>query len=136
MYFFCFWESAQVRGEREREGENLKQAPHPTQSLTGGSISRPWNQDLSRNQESKIYPTEPHRWPSLCISINIWILFVSLKVIIKFIFYKFLMSQSIHIHAYTHTHGLWYIYLYLLYIKNKKNLDSYISNALIVSSTT
>lgn len=45
---------AGVGGQRERE--NIKQAPRPSlepsaSALLGGSISPPWDHDLSRNQE-------------------------------------------------------------------------------------
>ena len=50
-------------GRGEAEGGNLKQTPCWAQSLTWGSISWPWDHNLSRNQESDTQPTEPPRCP-------------------------------------------------------------------------
>ena len=47
MYYFI---RERERG-RERWRENLKQAPHSSQSPTWGSIPQPWDHDLSQNQE-------------------------------------------------------------------------------------
>ena len=52
-------------GEGERKRENIKQPPHSVQSLTQGLIPRPWDHDLSRNQELDAQPTEPPRHPSV-----------------------------------------------------------------------
>ena len=46
---------------REREKENLKQAPPSGRSLMQGSIPQPWDHDLSQNQELGAQPTEPLR---------------------------------------------------------------------------
>ena len=46
-------------GERQRERQNLKQAPYSERSLTWGSVPQVWEHDLSRNQESDAQPTEP-----------------------------------------------------------------------------
>ena len=40
------------KGQRDRGGENLKQAAHSAQSQTQDSFSWPWDHDLSQNQES------------------------------------------------------------------------------------
>ena len=48
----------------EEERQNLKQAPHSARSPTRGSISRPWNHDLSRNQELDAQLIEPPRHPN------------------------------------------------------------------------
>ena len=56
-----------MRGGREREGgreggrEGIKQVPLSAQSLMWGSIPRPWDHDLNRNQELYTQPTEPLR---------------------------------------------------------------------------
>ena len=49
------WESACERGEGQRERENL--------NAKRGSISPPWDQDLSPNQETVVQPTEPPSAP-------------------------------------------------------------------------
>ena len=52
------------RGKGQSRGrENVKQAPCSGQSLTQDSISRPWDHDLSQNQELDAEPTEPSRHP-------------------------------------------------------------------------
>ena len=51
--------------EGQRKRETLRQAPHPAQNLTWGSVSQPWDRDLSQNQELNAWPTEPPRCPSL-----------------------------------------------------------------------
>ena len=55
-------------GQKKRKRENLKQAPHPVQSPTEGSISQMWDHDLNWNQESM--PTESPRCPYTFISID------------------------------------------------------------------
>ena len=50
------------------EGKNLKQVPSSAWSPTRGSIPRPWDRDLSRNQESDAQPTEPPRRPLLILN--------------------------------------------------------------------
>ena len=45
--------------DRQRERKNLKEVPHPAGGLTWGLIPRPWDRDLSRNQELDAQPTEP-----------------------------------------------------------------------------
>ena len=55
ILIFIFWESkcthtSRRRGDRGRE--NPKQVPSPVQSLMWGSVSGPWDHDLSWNQES------------------------------------------------------------------------------------
>jgi len=52
-------------GHRERGREKLKQAPHPAHHPIWGSISWFWDCDLSQNQESDAWPTEPPRYPSV-----------------------------------------------------------------------
>ena len=44
--------------ETETERENLKKAPCSALSLTQGSIPRPWDHNLSRNQELNAQRTE------------------------------------------------------------------------------
>ena len=51
FFFFLFGREHGGEGQRDGGRENLKQAPHPTQSLTWGSISWPWDHDMSWNQE-------------------------------------------------------------------------------------
>ena len=63
---FCFvlffkeraQEGGGAEGERNRQTDrhNPKQAPCSSWSLTRGSIPRPWDHDLSRNQESDTQP--------------------------------------------------------------------------------
>ena len=52
---------ARWKGQREREAE--KQTPLLAQSLMQGSISGPWDHDLSQNQELDAYPSKPPRHP-------------------------------------------------------------------------
>ena len=42
----------------EGRGRNPKQVPCSARSLMQGSIPRPWDHDLSGNQESDVQPTE------------------------------------------------------------------------------
>ena len=49
------------RVEGQREGGNLKQAPHSVWSWTWGLIPQPWVHNLSRNQELYAQLTEPPR---------------------------------------------------------------------------
>ena len=49
--------------EREGEGERISQIPCWVQNLMGGLISRPWDHDLSWNQESVAQLTEPPTYP-------------------------------------------------------------------------
>ena len=58
--FIYFRKVGRGRGRRKK---NLKQTPHWVQTLTRGSISPPWDHDLSREQESDAQPTEPPRHP-------------------------------------------------------------------------
>lgn len=58
--FSFFWQGEM---QRERERENPKQIPHSVWSLTWGLVSRPWDHDLSRNQESDTQLTEPPGHP-------------------------------------------------------------------------
>ena len=51
------------RGGAKRERKNCKQAPCSAWNPTWGSISGPWDHDLSWNQESDAQPTEPPRGP-------------------------------------------------------------------------
>ena len=60
-------EREHATGRAEGEEENLKQAPHPAQNQTQGSILRPWDRNLSQNQESEAQPTEPPRRPGSVI---------------------------------------------------------------------
>ena len=56
--------------QRQRDRENLKQVPHSAQSLTQGLIPRPWDHDLSQNQESYTQLTVSPRcvWsPGCCV---------------------------------------------------------------------
>ena len=50
-------------GKGQKEREDLKQAPRSVQSLTRGLIPRPWDRDLSRNQEANSQQTERPRRP-------------------------------------------------------------------------
>ena len=63
MYASGWWGIGRER-EREREGEkeNPKQAPFSAWSLTQGCIPRPWDHDLSQNQESDTW-SKPPRLP-------------------------------------------------------------------------
>ena len=63
LFLFCVFVWERERGERAQVGvcrgrENLKQAPRPVQSLMWGSISWPWDHDLSWN----------HVWQLNCLS--------------------------------------------------------------------
>ena len=57
---FCFCLFLMVGGGGV---EDLKQGPCPARSQRWGSISWPWDDDLSRNQESDAQPIEPPRHP-------------------------------------------------------------------------
>ena len=62
--------SARQWGEGQRgfqAGSSLS-----AQSPTWGSISRLWDRDLSRNQESDAQPTEPPRCPWIPCSFSMW----------------------------------------------------------------
>ena len=48
---------------RMKDRENPKQAPHLAQSPMQGPIPRPWDHNLSQNQESDAQLTEPSRRP-------------------------------------------------------------------------
>ena len=67
--WFCFCYILQRAGERgrgeerERQRENPKLAPCSEQGRMQGSNPRPWDHDLSRNQELDAQPTEPARCP-------------------------------------------------------------------------
>ena len=60
MFIYVFWERAQERsikqageGQGERETENPKQAPRcQHRAQCGAQIHKPWDHDLSENQES------------------------------------------------------------------------------------
>ena len=54
-------------GDRGSGRENLKQTPHPMQSLTWGSISQPCNHELSQNQELATNQTEPQEQDYLIV---------------------------------------------------------------------
>lgn len=60
LFWIIFWERLR---ERERVGENPKQASRPAQSLLQGWISGPWDHDLSQNQEPEAWPTWATRMP-------------------------------------------------------------------------
>ena len=60
FFFFNFICEREQIGEGA-EGENLKQAPHSAPRLMRGSILRPGDYDLSRDQESDAQLTEPPR---------------------------------------------------------------------------
>ena len=80
IYFFlCLF----ILRHRESEGGNPKQAPGSAQSLMWGSISWLWPHDLSQNQESDAYPTEPPR--CLGHSLLLLILFFGFWVFFKII---------------------------------------------------
>ena len=49
----------------EGKRENLQQASCTVQSPIQGLIPRPWDHDLSRNQESDAQPAKPPRHPSV-----------------------------------------------------------------------
>ena len=65
LFLFLFFERERERvcvskkGQRERERENLRPVPHPVQSWKQGSIPRPWDHDLSWNQESEARLSHP-----------------------------------------------------------------------------
>ena len=50
--------------EREREGENFKQAPSSAWRPTWGSVSQPWDYDLSQNQESGTWVAQSVKCPT------------------------------------------------------------------------
>ena len=58
IFFFFFF----LKRERDRR-ENLKHPKYPAWSPMWGSISRPWDHDLSQNQESDAQLTQPPRRP-------------------------------------------------------------------------
>ena len=58
-------ENASEGGAGEREAESPKQAPHcQCRAQHGARSQKPWNRDLSQNQESDAQVTEPPRHPS------------------------------------------------------------------------
>ena len=67
FFLFLSWErkSTNQRKGREKERENLKQAPHSARSLMQGLIPWPWDHDLVQNQESDAQLTESPRHPNL-----------------------------------------------------------------------
>ena len=73
IFLFCFRERESMsRGEgpleggrareRERERKNLKQAPCSVWSLMQGSVSQPWDHNLSWSQDSGAQTTELPGW--------------------------------------------------------------------------
>ena len=64
VYLFILRERAWAeKGQRDRETENLKQAPLSAQASHSTQSHQPWDQDLSQNQESVVQPTGPPRHP-------------------------------------------------------------------------
>ena len=63
QFLLLFERENTSRGEEQRGGRDLKEAPCSVQSPRRGSIPQPWDYDLSQNQESDAQPTEPPRCP-------------------------------------------------------------------------
>ena len=97
-------------GERCRERENLKQAPHSVWSLKLGLIPQPWDHDLSRNQDSETQPTESPRHPgknfkSLKVFLFDKMMDNSHMIIIKI--YIISVKENLTITKYAHLLPIW-----------------------------
>ena len=83
-------EREQVVGGAEGEGyeevKNVQQVLCWVQSVVWGSVSRPWDHDLSQNQKLNTQLTEPPRCPT-CETLNstFWVWNTVLKFMLQFI---------------------------------------------------
>ena len=85
--FVCLFRGKAQVGEEQREGEEEPQAGSMLSTLSPTWVwtHEPWDHDLSRNQKSDAYPTEPRRCPQnfLCFILFFLIYFFSVDLFLE-----------------------------------------------------